>query len=520
MEPREILARSGLLVLLAGTGLAQGGPPPLAGSFPNVAVPPGNPITPEKTLLGMALFFEEQLSSDDTVACATCHLPEAGGGDPRSGARHPGLDGLMRTPDDEFGSPGMVPQDSLGLFVESPSFGVGLQATARNSPSMINAAFFNTQFWDRRAGPVFRDLAGNVVLPDLASLETQAVEPPVSSVEMAHAQRTWDQITAKLAGARPLALASDLPPRLATFLGTHATYGPLFQLAFGTPAITRERIAMALATYQRTLVSDQTPFHLGTLTPTQLLGLDAFHNRAQCATCHPSANGLFSDGLPKTIFLPDHPRQVKTPSLLNVGLRPRFMSSGQINRINLVLQHYQQRGMFQPLTGDVGAMRDLLENGLTDPRVANRLEPFDRPTLRSERTPPGSNLFGTGRAGSGGIVPTMLADTPPFLGNPTFQLGLGDALGGTQAGLLIARRTAAPGTLFLGVPVAIEASTAAATIVPVSPGGPGAGTATVRMPVPPDAALVGVRFYAQWLVRDPGVRPRIAVTRAAELELF
>src|SRR5262249_39377810 len=139
---------------------------------------------------------------------------------------------------------------------------------------------------------------------------------------------------------------------------------------FGDGAITRERIGMAIATYERTLIPDQTPFDLGTLTPSQLQGLAAF-NTANCQSCHTTSNGLFSDGSQKSIFLPGHLRLVKVPTLRNVGLRQRFMSSGQISSINLVLQHYQQVGMFTPGPGDVGALRDFLENGLTDPRVAN-----------------------------------------------------------------------------------------------------------------------------------------------------
>jgi len=38
-----------------------------------------NPVTEQKRVLGKILFWEEQLSSDDTVACGTCHIPAAGG---------------------------------------------------------------------------------------------------------------------------------------------------------------------------------------------------------------------------------------------------------------------------------------------------------------------------------------------------------------------------------------------------------------------------------------------------------
>jgi hypothetical protein len=114
----------------------------------------------------------------------------------------------------------------------------------------------------------------------------------------------------------------------------------------------------------------------------------------------------------------------------------------------------------------------------------------------------------------------MLADSPPYLGNPSFRIGLGDALGGTRAGLLVSHRLAPPGATFLGVPVALDANVASVQFLPVSPGGAGQGTATAPLALPTDPALLGRKFYAQWLVRDPAVMPRIAVSRAAEFEFF
>src|SRR6185436_7212509 len=112
-------------------GPVDGFPPLVIGAFPLVEVPAGNPMTSDKVQLGKALF------SDDTMACATCHLPEAGGGDPRASAseRAPGEDGAMGTPDDELGSAGVVRQDRWGSFEWSPSFGAARQVTGRGSPS-------------------------------------------------------------------------------------------------------------------------------------------------------------------------------------------------------------------------------------------------------------------------------------------------------------------------------------------------------------------------------------------------
>ena len=47
--------------------------------FPAPVDPAGNPTTPQKALLGKALFWDEQLSSSRTVACGTCHIFGRGG---------------------------------------------------------------------------------------------------------------------------------------------------------------------------------------------------------------------------------------------------------------------------------------------------------------------------------------------------------------------------------------------------------------------------------------------------------
>jgi len=377
------LLRIGLAVALLGA-VAAG--QDVIGTFPVVEVPPENPLTPEKASLGKALFHEEQLSSDDTMACATCHRMELSGGDPRTGARHPGVDRRLGTADDEMGAYGVVLRDSEGNPKPSPVFGLERQVTKRSPPTVIGAAFFNLQFGDTRALPTFRDESGAVVIPYYGSLESQAVGPLMASDEMAREGRTWADLTAKLARSRPLALASDVPQALAEFVGDAPDYRPLFARAFGSPEITRERVAMAIASYERTLVSDQTPWDLGTMTERQKQGLAVYKKHGNCELCHPSENGLFSDGARRKIELPHHERPVKTPTLRNVALRPRFMSSGQFTTLDEVVTHYENV-QFVHFSGpeDRVALLDFVTNALTDPRVARGEPPFDRPKLRSER---------------------------------------------------------------------------------------------------------------------------------------
>jgi hypothetical protein len=118
------------------------------------ARPAENPITEPKRVLGKILFWDEQLSADDSVACGTCHRPAYGGADPRAG-RYPGVD--KGTIDDVRGSPGIVSLDSAGRRVAHPVFGAEPQVTARVAPSYFGALWADELFWDGRAGSVLED---------------------------------------------------------------------------------------------------------------------------------------------------------------------------------------------------------------------------------------------------------------------------------------------------------------------------------------------------------------------------
>jgi cytochrome c peroxidase len=46
--------------------------------FPNMVIPEDNPLTKEGVELGRFLFYEKRLSGDNTMSCATCHMPQNG----------------------------------------------------------------------------------------------------------------------------------------------------------------------------------------------------------------------------------------------------------------------------------------------------------------------------------------------------------------------------------------------------------------------------------------------------------
>ena len=516
---------------LAGPVSGQGGilPPPTA--------PLENLVTPEKALLGKILYWEEQLSSDDTMACGTCHQPSAGFADPRE-AVHPGYDGLFNTVDDIFTSPGVLHSEADGRFSPVPGFGLNPQATGRRTPDIFGALYSPTAFWDGRAEGQFLDpVSGQVSIATGGSLENQVAGPPLSSAEMAHEGRDWSMIATKIAAADPMALATDLPRDMERALALHPTYPDLFQAAFGTPDVTAERIIFAIATYERTLIPDQAPYFrwlagdVNAMTPEQTLGHDQFMGPALCQTCHQppifTMPEFFNLGLRDwqedpgrmdvTGFYADRGK-FKSPSLLNAGLRPRYMHNGEHTELwpGGVGQLYMDGGgpvhdnldpLMVPLNTVPGIqmdhIMDFVGNALTDPRVRDEVFPFDRPTLYSERRPAGSNLYGHATpAQPGGLEPRLLARQPAFVGADDFRIGLADVPPNTNSRLLVSSARL-HGGIRAGVALFVDPRSARDYWVLTEDDGQGNGFATVPLPIPNDPNLAGMWFHVQWFVDDP-----------------
>ncbi|MEM7201147.1 MAG: cytochrome c peroxidase [Planctomycetota bacterium] len=516
--------------------------------MPPVPEPSGNPTTTDKVNLGKALFWDEQMSSTRTMACGTCHAHEFGGADPRAGqAVNPGADGLFGTADDVFGSPGVPLTDAYGYYLPTSEYGLDVQVTGRMAPSVINAAFNQEQFWDGRVGERFNDpVTGFQVLPFDASLEGQAAGPPTSSVEMGHMGRDWNDIAARIAASEPLAMASNIPPALDTWIGDNS-YPDLFAIAFGDPAVTPARILMAIAAYERVLVSDQSPYDLGVsnLTPEEQQGWFVFTYPANCTMqCH--TQPTFRDGQYHNIGVrpPDEDLgrfnvtglaadrgRFKTPGMRNLALRKRFMHNGIHTSIDELVEFYDRGGDFadnrspliKPLglsASDKAAVVAFLRNGLLDPRVANNLPPFDRPTLYTE-TLLAPQTYGQGAAGSGGFEPRLLALEPPLLGNPNFTLALADGLGGSLA-LLGFDVAQGAGTPVAGVPLNLGATPAMvlAGVGVLAGSQPGDGYWSAPFALPTDPAFVGAPIFAQGFVVDPSTPEGLAATAGTQFALF
>lgn len=513
--------------------------------------PAANPSTPAKNVLGKMLFWEEQLSTDNSVACGTCHIPGKGATDPRQEA-HPHQ--LLDDPvDDVFTSPGIVRRDASKHMVPDPIFDLGVQLTPRRTNDNIGALYQDEIFWDGRAGDVFTDPeTGLVSIPSGGAMETQALDPILSPVEMGHEGRTWDQVKTKLAAARPMRLATNLTPDMIAALAVDPTYPELFEEAFGTPDITAERIAFALASYQRQLVPNQTPWddyvngNLNALTPEQEEGWFQFNGIARCNLCHTPP--VFSDGDFHNTGLRHWSADIgreevtgniadrakfKTPSLRNMGLRDNFFHTGA-SGFNQVRTIYNNGGglfvalldpLLQPIANVPGLdwpkIRDFLTVGLTDPRAAAEVFPFDRPTLYSERVPLRSNVFGSAVVGLSQQIPVITGnEQPAFIGNDRFEIGVWRALSNAPGWLVISTHEgpwSGPG----GLPFNVAPPMAVVEHRFLGGTGTDDGWASVPVPIPNKPQLVGRTIFAQWIVEDPGAPNGFAsTTKGAEFTIL
>lgn len=487
------------LALLASTAATSA--PHVAAQLPAPPVPAQNPITTAKANLGKALFWDEQMSSTGTVACGTCHAPEFGGSDPRVGlASNPGFDGAFGTADDVYGSLGVIAHAAAGGYERRAPFPLQVQVTRRTALSVLMAPYSSTQFWDGRVNGTLRDPhTGAVVISSGASLESQVLEPPVNAVEMTHRGTTWADVEARIAASRPLALAGNVPAALATWIGQRS-YPDLFQEAFGSPGVTAVRIAMAIATYERTLVPNQAPIddwlrgNQNALTPQEAYGFAVFEQIGRCTFCHRSPSfdrPIFSDiglrplGEDRGRFAVTNQTRddntFKVPSLRNVGLRRNFFHNGSGRTLDDVIDFYVRGGDFvNPFIGiqpigmteqDRAALMAFLRNALTDPRVARGLPPFDHPTLFAEgsRAP---KTYGQGTSGTHGRTPTLFTPEPALIGRGTLRAAIDHGVPGAPTLLLI--DTARADTTLSGIRVHV-ALTPALLAIPTRPAAGGRG---------------------------------------------
>jgi cytochrome c peroxidase len=528
--------------------------------FPPPPAPTSNPQTPDKVLLGMALFFEEQLSSTSQVACATCHDFAFGGVDPRTpAALNPGPDGVFGTADDQRGSPGVPQMGAGGAVSLHPVHGFGSNVTRRRAMTVLNSGYHTALGYEGGS----------------ATLEALAAVPILHSTEMAHAGRTWAQVVDKLAAARPLTLAIDLPPRLQTFLAGRS-YPQLFEQAFGAGAvISQTTITRALASYLRTLNTDRSKWDLHRhgqylLTEQEQLGIALFNSPANgatsCRTCHGdfearvaqegpvvgqmtmTTSGPYGSFFPTRLLFhnlgirpiaEDRGRQnltnlggdgakFRVASLRNVELTAPYFHNGSAATLRDVLDFYDRGGDFHvnqaaQLTprGYTVAEKDALVAALrllTDPRVAAGQLPFDRPRIGAATLRHAGDLGYGAPTATGPLVAT--APFNPLVGESLFRVTLRGATPGAPLLLLLDTQAAAVVMPFgLGVAGSPSLVVAAAGVAQSS-GTAFRGTSVLPMAIPNLPALSGQFLVAQWLAVEPALGEPLATSNALFLPIW
>jgi len=185
------------------------------------AMPGSENDTSERIALGKKLYFEKRLSINDSQSCATCHRLEDG---------FAGVDNLATSP------------------------GARGEQGTRNSPTVLNAGWQDSQFWDGRAEDLVEQAKGPILNPiEMGMPDEQSVEKKIRGI---------------------------------------AEYQDAFAQAFpGTePAITYQNIAESIAAFERTLITpgrfdDFMNGDAGALSEAEQRGLKTFL-KLDCKECH------------------------------------------------------------------------------------------------------------------------------------------------------------------------------------------------------------------------------------------
>jgi len=269
---------------------------PLGLQADSAFVPDNNPLSSEKIELGKLLYYDNRLSKDKSISCASCHIPYHGFAD-----------------------------------ASATSEGVGFVRGGRNSPTVINRLFSADQFWDGRA----------------KDLEEQAHGPLTNPVEMK--MGSHDEVVEVVKSIKG--------------------YAPLFQKAYGSPEITMPKIAMAIASFERTVVSGNSAFDRfqagdkGAMSAEAVRGMELFNGKANCKVCHAGFN--FTDesyhnlGVGMDKKDPDLGRFVvskvetdkgafKTPTLRNIEQTGPYMHDGSEVTLTQVVEFYNRGGVKNP----------------------------------------------------------------------------------------------------------------------------------------------------------------------------
>lgn len=264
--------------------------------LPPVPVPTNNPQNPAKIALGDKLFHDKRFSIDGTISCASCH-------------------------DSNKGFTDNLPV-SIGHH--------GLTGT-RNAPTVINAAFYKSQFWDGRE-------------PDL---EGQSKQPFINPVE----------------GGLP-----DHQPIL-DILRNDTDYKTAFAEIFKVSGdqLTMDHVAKAIASFERSIVAGNSPFdryyfkgEKSALTEQQQRGFQLFLGQGRCVSCHTieQDHALFTDSRFHNIGVGINAIQQDVPRLAQAFLQAK-VQGGDVDKMVLTDKKSSELGRFAVTSGidEIGAFK-------------------------------------------------------------------------------------------------------------------------------------------------------------------
>src|SRR5580765_2063577 len=154
-------------------------------------------------------------------------------------------------------------------------------------------------------------------------------------------------------------------------LTTIPEYKPLFEAAFPGEAMSPKTLAKAIATYERTVVSERAPFdswiegNEKAISEEAKRGFAVFNGKALCSACHEGCNftndgfqdiGLPSKGVGRGEFMPGVVKMqhaFKTPGLREITRRSPFMHDGSLATLEAVVEHYDHGGVERPSRADL-----------------------------------------------------------------------------------------------------------------------------------------------------------------------
>ncbi len=268
---------------------------PVLDHFPPIKHRPEYFVSQEGVTLGRALFYDKILSGDTSMSCGSCHRQSFAFSD-----------GNVRF---------TKGRDSADLM--------------RNTPGLINLAWYDAFFWDGRA----------------PSLETQVFEPVAAHNEM---NLSWPSVVKRL--------------------NKNPDYREKFNMVFGTRKIDSMEVAIAIAQFERTLISyhskyDKVLAGKAYFTLDERAGFVLMNDMVKtgCIHCHVTdghaltTTGSFSNnGLDPALMISDYTDpglgavthkfgdygKFKIPSLRNVALTAPYMHDGRFSSLEEVLDFY------------------------------------------------------------------------------------------------------------------------------------------------------------------------------------